>query len=468
MQVTVENTSGLEREMHVTVPSQEIETQVAEKIKQTAQRVKLNGFRPGKVPLREVKRRFGEGIRQEVSSEVIQSTYGQALQQEEINPAGMPTIKDVKIEEGQDLEYTAVFEVFPEVEVAGFEGISVEKLSSEVAEPDIDNMIETLREQRMDYVEVDRASADKDRVNLDFEGFMDGEAFEGGKADGADIVLGSGSMIPGFEEGLSGLSAGEEKDLEVTFPEGYQAENLAGKAATFKIKVNTVSEPKLPELDDEFFRIFEVEEGGMDAFRDEVRNNMQRELDAAIKSKIKEQVMDGIGDANEVDLPQALIDEEINRMRQEAVQRFGGGAESQLDPNLLPAEMFSEQAGKRVKLGLLTAAIVEKNELKPDDERVREMIETMASSYEDPEQVINFYYSNEQQLNQVQNMVLEDQLVDLVLETASVSEKTVSYDEAVKQEAPGVQADDAAEEVEAETEAESEAEDTDSGEEDSA
>lgn len=443
MQVTVESTEGLERKMRVVVPSEQFESQVTEKLKQTAQRVRINGFRPGKVPVREVKRRYGEGIRQEVSSELIQSTYGEALQKEEINPAGMPQIEEVKIEEGQDMEYTAVFEVFPEVEVAGLEKIQVERLASEVTDEDLDKMIETLREQHTEYVETDRSSADKDKVNLDFEGFVDDEAFEGGKAEGHDIVVGSGTMIPGFEEGLVGLKAGEEKDLEVTFPEQYQAENLAGKAAVFKIKINTVSEPQLPELDDEFFKKFDVQEGGLDAFKDEVRTNMLRELNSAIKAKVKNQVMDGLAEQNELLLPKALIDQEVNRMRQEAVQRFGGG--NQLDPSVLPAEMFSDQAEKRVKLGLLVNAIVEKNELTVDADKVKETIETMASSYEDPEQVVNFYYSNEQQLNQIQSMVLEEQVVDFILESAEVTEKSVGYEEAVKpDEPPEAASDDAA------------------------
>lgn len=435
MQVTVETTQGLERKMHVIVPSEQVENQVSEKIKQTAQKARINGFRPGKVPMREVKRRFGDGIRQEVSSEIIQSSYGEALQKEEISPAGMPQIQEVKFEEGQDLEYTAVFEVFPEVEVTDFSAISVERLASEVLDSDVDEMTDTLRSQRLKYEETDRASQNEDKLNLDFEGFVDDEAFEGGKAEGADIVLGSGSMIPGFEDGLVGLKAGDEKDLEVTFPEQYQAENLAGKEAVFKIKVNTVSEPKLPELDDEFFDSFGVEEGGgLEAFRTELTSNMERELESAIKAKVKDQVMDGLVENNDFDVPQALIDQEINRMRQEAVQQFGGGA--QMDPNLLPAEMFSEQALKRVKLGLLVSTIVEKNEIQPDAEKVRETIETMASQYEDPDQVKNFYYSNEQQLSQIQNIVLEEQVVDFILEGANVTEKTVEYQEAVRRDNP--------------------------------
>ena len=433
MQVTVETTAGLERKMRVVVPSERVEVQVTEKIKQTAKQAKINGFRPGKVPLREVKRRFGAGIRQEVSSEMIQSTYGEALQKEDINPAGMPKIEEVNIEEGKDLEYTAVFEVFPEIEVSGLESIEVERLSSSIEEADLEKMIDTLREQRLVYAETDRAAAEKDQVNLDFEGFLEDEPFEGGKAEGTDLVLGSGSMIPGFEDGLTGLKAGEEKDLKLTFPENYQAENLAGQEVLFKIKVNKVSEPELPELNDEFFEQFDVKEGGVEAFRKEVTNNMKRELDSAIKAKVKDQVMDGLSDNNEVDLPQSLIDQEVNRMRQEAVQQFGGGA--QFDPSMLPAEMFSEQAQKRVKIGLIVSSIVDKNSLEADAEKVRETIEEMASTYQEPEEVINYYYSNEQQLSQIQNMVLEGQIVDFVLDSAKVTDKTVSYDEAVKREA---------------------------------
>tara|TARA_B100000809_G_scaffold91146_1_gene89682 strand:+ start:1539 stop:2885 length:1347 start_codon:yes stop_codon:yes gene_type:complete len=433
MQVTVETTAGLERKMRVVVPSERVEVLVTEKIKQTAKQAKINGFRPGKVPLREVKRRFGAGIRQEVSSEMIQSTYGEALQKEDINPAGTPKIEEVNIEEGKDLEYTAVFEVFPEIEVSGLESIEVERLSSSIEEADLEKMIDTLREQRLVYAETDRAAAEKDQVNLDFEGFLEDEPFEGGKAEGTDLVLGSGSMISGFEDGLTGLKADEEKDLKLTFPENYQAENLAGQEVLFKIKVNKVSEPELPELNDEFFEQFDVKEGGAEAFRKEVTNNMKRELDSAIKAKVKDQVMDGLSDNNEVDLPQSLIDQEVNRMRQEAVQQFGGGA--QFDPSMLPAEMFSEQAQKRVKIGLIVSAIVDKNSLEADAEKVRETIEEMASTYQEPEEVINYYYSNEQQLSQIQNMVLEGQIVDFVLESAKVTDKTVSYDEAVKREA---------------------------------
>jgi len=430
MQVTLETTSGLKRRMRISVPAEQFESKVEGKLKEAAGQVKIKGFRPGKVPMREVRRRFAEGIRQEVSSELMQASFTDAIRQESLAPAGMPQIQDVVSEAGKDFEFTAEFEVFPEIELADFGLISVERPVAEITETDIDAMIETLREQRKAFADVTRASQVGDQLNIDFEGFVDDEAFEGGKAEGSELVLGSNSMIPGFEDGLVGSSAGDEKDITVTFPEAYQAEALAGKEALFKIKVNAVGEPALPALDEAFFEQFGVKEGGLQAFRVEVRSNMEKELAAVIKSKVKNQVLDGLAETNAVDVPQALVDSEVDRMRQEAVQQFGGS--QKIDPSILPAEMFTAQATKRVQLGLMVNAIVEQKTLKVDHERVKQMIDTMASSYEDPEEVINYYYANEQQLNQIQNLVLEDQVIDSVLAGASVVEKTMGYEEAIK------------------------------------
>lgn len=437
MQVTLETTSGLERRMRISVPGEELETRVEAKLKQTAGQVRIKGFRPGKVPLREVKRRFGDGIRQEVGSEMMQTSFAEAVQQEEVSPAGMPQIEDVKLEAGADLEFTAVFEVFPEITLAGFDGIEIEKPVSKVTPDAIDTMIENLRTQRAEFVEVERACADGDQVNIDFAGTLDGEAFDGGTADGSDVVLGSGSMIPGFEEGIVGMSAGDKKDVAVTFPEEYQAENLAGKDAVFAITLNAVKESHQPELDDEFFKLFGVDEGGMDAFRNEVSANMEKELTTAIKNKVKNQALDGLEKVNDISLPKALIDQEIERLKQEAVQQFGGG-QANIDTSMLPSEMFTAQAEKRVTLGLLVNEIVEKHEVKVDDDRVKTMIHDMASSYEEPEQVINFYYNNQQQLAQVQNLVLEDQVIDLIVEGAQVTEVEQSYEDAIKPPAPAL------------------------------
>ena len=430
MQVTLETTSGLKRRMRISVPAEQFESKVEGKLKEAAGQVKIKGFGPGKVPMREVRRRFAEGIRQEVSSELMQASFTDAIRQESLAPAGMPQIQDVVSEAGKDFEFTAEFEVFPEIELADFGLISVERPVAEITETDIDAMIETLREQRKAFADVTRASQVGDQLNIDFEGFVDDEAFEGGKAEGSELVLGSNSMIPGFEDGLVGSSAGDEKDITVTFPEAYQAEALAGKEALFKIKVNAVAEPALPALDEAFFEQFGVKEGGLQAFRVEVRSNMEKELAAVIKSKVKNQVLDGLAETNLVDVPQALVDSEVDRMRQEAVQQFGGS--QKIDPSILPAEMFTAQATKRVQLGLMVNAIVEQKTLNVDHERVKQMIDTMASSYEDPEEVINYYYANEQQLNQIQNLVLEDQVIDSVLAGASVVEKTMGYEEAIK------------------------------------
>lgn len=430
MQVTLETTSGLKRTLRIIVPTAKFEGEVEAKLKQAAGQARIKGFRPGKVPMREVRRRFADGIRQEVSSELMQSSFADAVSKQAMAPAGMPSIQNVVMEEGKDFEFTAEFEIFPEIELADFGLINVERPVATVTESDIDKMIETLREQHKEFADVDRVSQDGDQVNVDFEGFVDGEAFEGGKAEGSDIVLGSNSMIPGFEEGLLGCKAGESKDIQVTFPEGYQAKELAGKEATFKMTINKVAEPTLPELEAAFFEKFGVKEGDLAAFRVEVLGTMEKELAAAIKNKVKNQVLDGLAESNAVEVPSALVSSEVDRMRQEAVQQFGGN--QKIDPSILPAEMFTAQATKRVQLGLMVNAIVEQKKLEVDQDQVKTMIETMSSSYEDPQEIINYYYSNEQQLNQIQNLVLEDQVIDAILAGAKVSDLAMDYDEAIK------------------------------------
>ncbi len=370
----------------------------------------------------------------------MQSSFSEAIQQEEVSPAGMPRIEDVNMEQGKDLEFTAVFEVFPEITLADAGAIEVERPVASVSDEDVDNMIETLRQQHLQYHETDRAAEEGDKVNIDFQGFIDSEPFEGGEARGNDIVIGQGGMIEGFEEGLVGCCAGEEKDLTLTFPAGYQNKDLAGKEALFKVKVNTVLAPERPDLDEEFFKQFGVEGGGLEAFRSEVRQNMEKELKAAVNNRVKTRLMDELLRINDVEVPRALVDSEIDRMRRDAVQRFGGS--QQLDPSVLPAEMFEKQAERSVGLGLLMNAIIEQEDVKADDERVRQTIEEMASSYEDPEQVKNFYYGNEQQLNHIQNVVVEEQVVDLLLERARVTDVEMSYEEAIKPPQPAITEED--------------------------
>ncbi len=429
MQVSVETTSGLERRMTVGIPADRIENEVNKRLQQTASRARVDGFRPGKVPMSVIRKRFGGSARQEVIGEVIQSSFYEAIMQEKLNPAGAPSVEPKQLEEGKDFEYTATFEVYPEVELGDFAGISVERIESEVTDADLEKMLEILRKQNTRYENVDRAAENEDQLTVDFVGRVDGENFQGGTADNTQIVLGSGRMIPGFEEGLVGAKAGDKLTLNVTFPEQYQNLELAGKAAEFDVVVHSVAAPVLPELNDEFFAKFGVEEGGIEGFRTEVRKNMERELRQAIKGKVKTQVMDGLLKTNEIEVPKALISSEIDRLRVQAVQQFGG---ANIQPEQLPAELFEEQAKRRVSLGLIVAEVVKQNDIKPDNDRVRAMVEELASAYQEPEQVVNWYYQNEQQLAEIQSVVLEEQVVDTVLQKAKVTDKQVSYEDAVK------------------------------------
>lgn len=432
MQVTVETTSGLERRMKVVVPSAIVEEQILDRLKKAASSASIKGFRPGKVPMREIKRRFGSGIRQEVSGELIQAKYFEAVQQESLKPAGMPDFKDMVSESGKDLEFVAVFEVYPEITLPDFSEISIEQPVAIVTDGDLENTIEKLRKQQMQYEAVKRKAKLEDKLNLDFEGFVDGATFDGGKGEGVDLILGSNTMLPGFEDGLKGVKSGEDPVLNLAFPEAYHVAELAGKEVEFKVKVNSVSKPVLPALDDELFAGYGVKEGGLEEFKSEIRSNMERELKSAIKNNVKTAVMDALLAAHGAELPGALIDVEINRMRQEAIQQFGGQNAAKIDPSILPAEMFNAQAERRVSLGLIVSEILQQESIEVDKDRVRETIEEMASSYEDSKQVIDWHYSNEQQLSQIENRVLEEQLVDLILKKAQVTEVKCSYEEAIK------------------------------------
>lgn len=435
MQVSVEATSALERRMTVGVPAARIESAVDKSLQQTARRAKVPGFRPGKVPMSVIRQRYEGAARQEALGDLIQETFYEAVVEQKLNPAGAPSIEPKVFEKGKDLEYVATFEVFPEIKLAGFEGIAVERPQAEVGDADVDTMLDVLRKQNTRFETVERAAENGDQITIDFVGKIDGEAFAGGSAKGVPLVLGSGRMIPGFEDALVGVKAGEERVINPAFPEDYQNLDLAGKTAEFTVNVTAVAAPALPELNDAFFALFGVKEGGLEGFRAEVRKNMERELRQAIKTKVKNQVMEGLLETNPVEVPKALVADEVNRLRVQAVQQFGGN----IKPENLPAELFEEQAKRRVVLGLIIAEVVKQNELKPDETRVRALIEEMASAYQEPEQVVAWYLKNEKQLNEVRSVVLEEQVVDTVLGKAKVTDKSVSYEEAVKPaEAPQV------------------------------
>lgn len=444
MQVSLETTSGIERKLTITLPVADIDGEVNKRLQDLSRRVRLDGFRPGKIPMKVVKRRYGAGARQEVLGEMMQSSFVEAIQEQKLNPAGAPSV-EAKSDDGEGFTFIATFEIYPEIALNEFDGIAVERPVADVQESDIDEMIETLRKQGTSFEDVERAAELGDRVTFDYVGTKDGEAFEGGSAENATLELGSGRMIPGFEDGLVGVSAGEEKVLSLAFPEDYQAEELAGQSVEFACKVHKVAGPALPELNDEFFARFGVTEGGLEDFRKEVSRNMKRELRQAVKNKVKNQVMDGLLKIHEVEVPSALTSQEIDRMREQAVQQFGG-MKGGFDPKQLPAELFEADAKKRVALGLLIGEVVKQREVKVDDERVRAMIEEMASAYQEPQQVIDWYYSNDEQLSQIKYVVLEEQVVDTILETAQVSEKTCSYQEAIKPAERAVEAEEAGQE----------------------
>jgi trigger factor len=440
MQISIETTSGLERRLTISVPSETFEAQITERLGDARGRVRLPGFRPGKVPMKEVRRRYGPAVRAEVAGELMQSSFFEAVQQEDLTPAGQPSLEVVKMDPGLDFEFTATFEVFPVVELADLSKAELRRPEAEITEADVDAMVEQLRDQRKTWETVDRPAQDGDQVTLDFEGRLDGEVFEGGTAEDATFVIGAGQMIDDFDTGVRGMSSGEEGEFEASFPDDYRAENLKGKTVTFSVKVKSVAESRLPELDEEFFKSFGVEDGGMEAFRDDVRSNMQRELDGAIRNQLKSQVMDQLAALHDLTLPNAMVAREIDALRQQMLQQFQMYGAQGMQPDL-PAELFQEQAERRVKVGLVVNELVSTQDLQADPERVRERIETMAEGYAEPQQVINWYYSNQEQLEQIQMAVLEDQVVDHVLDQARVETVVSNYRDVISGKALEPEAD---------------------------
>ena len=434
MQVSIETTTGLEQVMTAGVPAAEVEAQVVNELKRISQSQKNNpgpGFRKGKpLPPKVAKQKFGKQARAEAVYQQMQQSFFKVVQDKEIKLAGMPKFELVVDEEGKDLEFKATFEVYPEVKLADFATIEVEQQSAEVNDADLETMVETLRKQQAQWSPSDDAATDGDQLNIDFEGFIDGEAFEGGSAEGYGLTLGSNSMLPGFESGLEGAKSGEEKTLDIAFPDDYHKEELKGKSVQFKVKVNEVKKPELPELNEEFYKAFGVATSDEAEFRTEIRKNMDRELTRAIRTLTKQQVVTGLVEANEVEVPASLVDQEIDRLRQQAVQQFGGG--QGMDASMLPAELFKEQAEKRVVIGLLMNAAIEANDLTPSDEKVEQLIEEVAATYQDPDQVREYYSSNPEQRSQVEAMALEEQVVEKVLASAKVSQTETTYEEIIR------------------------------------
>ena len=433
MQVSVETTQGLERRLTITVPAESVDNAVKSRLQQLAKTQRINGFRPGKVPVSVIKKRYGQAVRQEVAGDVMQQNFYQAIVQEKINPAGMPSFELTKDQDGEDLEFVAKFEVYPEVEVKGVDDIEIEKTVVEIADEDLDNMLETLQKQHGEWKEVKRKARKDDRMVIDFVGTIDGEEFDGGKAEDFTLELGKERMIPGFEKPLVGAKKGEEVIVDVTFPEDYHAEALKGKEAQFTVNVKKVEGLTLPKVDEEFAKLFGIEDGDVEALKAEVRKNMERELGQTLKTQLKEEVIAKLLEKNELDLPAALVDQEVNALREQAKQRFSqqGGGQNLPD---LPADLFKDNAQRRVSIGLLLGEIIKQNDLKADQEKVDSLIETMASAYEDPQEVVDYYKNNQELMQQMQNVALEEQAIEWVVGQAKVTEVNKSFDEVMNKQ----------------------------------
>ncbi|MBT8095895.1 MAG: trigger factor [Woeseia sp.] len=428
MMVTVESTGALERRMRVELPAARIEKEIETRLERVGRSAKIKGFRPGKIPAKVVRKHYGGQIRQEVLSDLMQKSYSDAVAQENLTPAGGPQIQPEVTEAGKDFAYVATFEVLPEVKLKGLDKIKVERPVVSIDDSDCDEMLDNLRRQRADWATVERAAADGDRVVVDFDGTLDGEAFQGGKGEEVPVVLGQGQMLPDFEKGLKGVKAGDEKSITVKFPKDYQADELQGKKAVFALNVRRVEAQDLPPLDDSLAELYGVAEGGLKQLRIDVNANMRREADEKIRASVKEQVMEALLTANPVDVPKALKEQEMHSMQHEAMRRMGIEDHSKAPPR----EQFAEAAERRVRLGLLLRQYIDDNDLHVDAQRVRARVEEMCASYENSDEMVTAYMSNPQVLQQLEPMVLEEQAVELLVKNGSEKEKKVSFKDFMK------------------------------------
>ncbi len=429
MMVSIESTGALERRMSLQVPAQQVLEAINTRLNALSRKVRINGFRPGKVPVAVVKQQYGLAVRQEVVEDLIQKAFSDAATEQKVTPAGQARIEDLKDEEGQDLVFKAVFEVYPEIKVQGVEKLSISRPKVEVADSDVDAMIDNLRRQQATYSKIDRAAQENDRVTIDFEGAIDGVAFDGGKGSNFPVVLGAGRMLPDFEAGIYGMTAGQTKQVPVKFPEDYGAENLAGKAATFTITAHSVEEPQLPEATDEFAVGFGIAEGGIAKLREEVAGNMRRELAEKIRGQVRQQLFDGLLEANKFDVPKALVSSEADEMQKDAARQMGIK-----DVSKLPAagDRFQESATKRVSLSLLLAEVMKLSGVTLDRSRVQTRLQEMVQSYSDPVRALKAFSENRESQRHIENLVLEDQLIEWLLERAKITEQPLSFKELMK------------------------------------
>lgn len=429
MQVSVETTEGLGRSLKLVIKKDDISKARQKELVNVSKKAKIDGFRKGKVPLKMVEQRYGDSILHDVLGELMQKTFIDAIIQEKINPTGSPTYKPTEYNPDSDYEFSVEFEVYPEVKLQNLDQIKIEKPTAVIEETDIEVMLETLRKQAGQWKETDEAVQGHNRVTINFVGSIDGVEFEGGKADNYALVLGQGSMIPGFEEGIIGHKKGDSFDINATFPEQYHAENLKGKSAKFTTHLVKVENLELPELTDEQIKRFGIADGQLDSLKKEVRKNMERELRTTIQNKIKQQVMDQLIETQSLDVPKSLIQREIPTLKEQAASRFGDIKQA----NALPDELFEPEAKKRVTMGLLFSHIIEDNQLKPSDAKIDAILNDIAASYDDQNEVINYYRKDKKLMANLQNVALEDQVIDYILEKAVVTDKSYSFSELMNQ-----------------------------------
>jgi trigger factor len=425
MQISVESTGALERRMEVSVPKEQIEQAVDERLKRVSRTAKLKGFRPGKVPIKVIQQQFGAQVRQEVLSDLMQSSFAQAVSEQKLVPAAGPRIEPITLAPGEDLKYRATFEIYPEIQLKDVDGLAITRPVAEVTNADIEAMLQNLREQRPTFTEVDRESHEGDRVTMDFEGTIDGQPFEGSKGDGVAVILGAGRMLKDFEDGITGTRAGEHKELAVRYPDDYHNKALAGKTANFSVQVKKVEDKQLPPLDDAFCREYGVTEGGMEQLLSEVADNMRRELRDNIRARLKQQLLDRLLEANPVEVPRALVENQVREMQMDAARRFGAKDASQLPP----PDVFVEPARRRVALGLLIGELIRSRGLQLDRERVEARLAELAATYPDPDAIMQAYRQNPDALRGVESMVIEEQVVDHLLEKAKVTDQPSSFKE---------------------------------------
>jgi trigger factor len=423
MQVSLSATGGLERRMEVAVPASEVAAEIDQRLKQISRTARLKGFRPGKAPFAVIRKQYGDQVRAEVVSDLMRSSYAQAINQEKLQPAAGPRIEALAMPPENDLKYAAIFEVLPEIKVKSPYDVAIERPGAEITEQDLDAMIESMRRQRPNFTAVERAAQETDRVTLDFEGKIDGQPFEGGEGRDVPLIVGAGQTMAELDAGVRGAKAGDRKTISVAFPAEHPNKNLAGRAAELDVTVKSVEEQTLPAVDEEFCRAYGVEEGGIEALRAEVRKSMDRELAGVVRNRLRTQVMDALYRDNLIEVPRTLIDENVQQLQVDMGRRMGAKDVSQLPPR----EQFEESARRRVALGLLLGQIVQNEGLKVDRERVLARLNDLIVTYPNPEEARRAYLQNPDAMKQIESSVLEDQVVDWVLERARITDKPTSF-----------------------------------------